>query len=169
MTEIKTGYTTMPIEWIENYMDSLQKHIAAVEEAGKQLGVRPIQLAHHDDSKYSEQELPFYARQFFGDKGDPEGWKRAWLHHIHENPHHWQHWIIPDTQEVLRMPDEYALEMIADWMGSSYTYTRSWDMTAWLDKNHGKITLHRETSHYVSTILSTLLGYPVYTFCMGKK
>lgn len=42
----------------------------------------------------------------------------AWLHHIHNNPHHWNHWIIQndtDGVEVIRMPEKYAKEMVADW------------------------------------------------------
>lgn len=154
--------------WAKDYIESLNAHIKAVQEAGEKLNVPKRLLFHHDASKWSNEEFPHYARQFCGDKGDPESFEKAWLHHIHENPHHWQHWIIPDTQKVLKMPKEYALEMVADWMGSSYVYTGSWDMTDWLDKNHSKITLHPETSHYVGTILSALLGYEIYTFCGGR-
>jgi hypothetical protein len=154
-------------EWLEKYADSLQRHIEAVEIAGKKLGVREYQLAHHDDSKYSMQEFPFYARQFHGDAGDPDGFARAWLHHIHNNPHHWQHWMFPDwftpkgssvEAGTMEMPEEFALEMVADWMGASYVYTGDWDMTEWLRRNVPKITLHTKTRDYVVGILGDL-GY----------
>jgi hypothetical protein len=47
----------------------------------------------HDWSKFTPAELPHYERQFFGDKSDPEGFARAWLHHQNRNPHHWEYWI----------------------------------------------------------------------------
>jgi uncharacterized protein DUF5662 len=167
MSEIKTGYSTMPKEWLEAYEDSLTKHIRAVQEVGKKLGVALYLLDTHDASKYAEQEFPFYARQFHGDKGDPKGFSKAWLHHIHYNPHHPQHWIFPDRYDlkgadledgVMEMPESYALEMIADWIGASVVYTLSEDMTDWLDKNAKKILLHSKTEEYVKAVLLDL-GY----------
>lgn len=152
---------------LESYLASLHKHIEAVQEAGRKIGVIEQQLAIHDRSKFGIEELPHYARQFHGDRGDPNGFAGAWLHHIHHNPHHWQHWIYPDgftpkgsTVEngVVEMPQQYALEMIADWMGASYAYTGSWDMQEWLFKNIPKIILHSNTAEYVRQTLDTM-GY----------
>lgn len=45
----------------------------------------------------------------------------AWLHHIHHNPHHWQHWILrqDDGREVVLVPPNAVVnEMIADWIGA---------------------------------------------------
>jgi hypothetical protein len=55
------------------------------------------------------------------------------------------------------MPENYALEMIADWQGSSFVYTGSWDMTHWLKKNQYKIILHSKTADYVRSILDGLV------------
>lgn len=158
------------IKWLEDYAVSLLKHIEAVREAGKQLGVSLAQLLSHDRSKYDVEEFPHYARLNHGDAGDPDGFARAWLHHIHHNPHHWQHWIFPDyywlkgsTIEeggIMEMPENYALEMVADWMGSSFVYTGSWNMTDWLKKNQYKIVLHSNTTAYVRGVLESLdYGY----------
>lgn len=157
------------MEWLEAFEESVGKHIAAVQEAGDRLGVRVAQLAMHDNSKYSLEEFPYYAQQFHGDKSNPDGFARAWLHHIHYGgEHHWQHWIFPDNYTlngssleeggVMEMPEHYALEMISDWMGASYVYTGSWDMHDWLMKNRYKIILHSETTEYVRSILDSL-GY----------
>ncbi len=62
---------------------------------------------------------------FMEKKSDPEAYDRAWLHHLHNNPHHWQYWVMPPEfnpdgdhdNGCLKMPEEYVLEMIADWMG----------------------------------------------------
>jgi len=149
------------------FLDSLVAHIAYVREAGVKLGVAHQQLVQHDLSKFSLEELPYYARNFFGDKADPDGFARAWLHHIHFNEHHWQHYIFPDgftpkgsTVEngVVEMPYHYALEMIADWMGASKAYTGSFDMMDWLFKNLPKIRVHSATKEYLRQTLDGM-GY----------
>jgi hypothetical protein len=158
--------------WHEAYSDKLHEHIKYVQEAGRRLGVDPLQLAVHDRSKWTEAEFHHYARQFHGDAGNPNGFAGAWLHHLHKNNHHWQHYIFPDgfslkgsdlEAGVMPMPEKYALEMIADWMGSSYVYTGSWDMALWLDKNTQKILLHSRTAEYVKKILEDL-GYEKMMF-----
>lgn len=112
------------------YIESLNEHITYVREAGQKIGVHQVQLDTHDRSKWSEAEFPGYARHFKGG-GAPDLFASAWLHHIHHNPHHWQHWIFSDgyapknsqvENGVVAMPNVYALEMIADWMGASRAY-----------------------------------------------
>lgn len=145
---------------------SLESHITYVREAGRQLGVEEWQLEQHDLSKWSVLEFPAYARHFHGG-GDPDGFAVAWLHHIHSNPHHWQHWIYPDgftpkgssvENGVVEMPEHCALEMLADWMGAGRAYTGSWDMTEWLTKNIPKIRVHSNTARFLKMHLVGL-GY----------
>lgn len=151
----------------ESFLASLCEHITNVREAGEKIGVMDRQLQNHDLSKFSLEEFPHYARNFFGDKADPDGFAGAWLNHIHQNPHHWQHWIFPDgftpkgsTVEngCVEMPNHYALEMVADWMGASKTYTGSWDIMEWLYKNMPKIRVHSKTASHLRGILDSL-GY----------
>jgi len=156
------------------YHNALTGHIRYVREAGEKIGVLKKLLEIHDQSKFSISEFPDYALHFFGG-GNPEGFSEAWLHHIHNNPHHWQHWIYPqgytpnnttvEAGGVVYMPQHYALEMVADWMGASMAYTGSWDMQKWLWDNMPKITLHSKTAIYVRSVLDTL-GYAdtVYKF-----
>lgn len=156
---------------VTGYLFSLVDHIGYVHEAGRMIGVDPAQLDIHDQSKFSDEEFPWYASHFHGG-GSPKGFAYAWLHHMNHNPHHWQYWIFPDgftpkesnvENGVVRMPDKYALEMIADWMGASKTYTGSWDMAEWLDKNAPRIRLHSLTKRYVIGKLSEL-GYKELKF-----
>lgn len=160
------------------FAKSLWEHISNVREAGAKLGIPAERLATHDYSKWSAEEFPAYARHFHGG-GDPAMFARAWLHHIHSNDHHWQHWIFPDGYNpeganlengVAEMPVYAALEMVADWMGASKTYTDSWDMADWLIKNMPKITVHSETAAYLRSILDTL-GYAdiVYTYNFANE
>ena len=88
-----------------------------------------ININHHDESKYSEEEYDAYDSYFYGsyENGIPDyindKFNLAWLHHIHANPHHWQHWVlIPDDEQfvALDMPDNYILEMICDWWSFSW-------------------------------------------------
>lgn len=148
------------------YLISLDLHIASVQTAGAQLGVPRHLLLAHDESKRSVTELSSYVKNFNGD-GDPDGFPFALLHHLHNNPHHWQYWLFPDSwvrdgydvvNGALPMPEMFALEMVADWMGSSWAYTRSWDMSAWLTKNIPRIILHPDTAVFVSGVLDGL-GY----------
>lgn len=152
-------------EVIEDYRNRLNAHIEAVQEAGEIVGVHYEQLAKHDLSKWDREEFGPYAAHFCGG-GAPDLFAPAWLHHIHHNPHHWQHWIFPDGYSleganiepggVMKMPEHYALEMIADWMGASKAYTGSFDMTDWLYKNMPKILVHSETARFLADKLWNL-------------
>lgn len=151
----------IPENVITAYEAKLNHHIACVREAGRKIGVDEDLLRIHDASKWSREEFDGYALHFCG-SGQPEMFSRAWLHHIHANPHHWQHWLFPDDfspkdskveNGAIEMPVCYTLEMIADWMGSSKAYTGSWDMTDWLCKNMKRIRLHSKTIAVVRNVL----------------
>lgn len=150
----------------EDYITSLVEHIEYVTEAGKKLGILKKQLVCHDDSKWTQAEFVGYSMHFKGG-GLPDEFSRAWLHHIHHNPHHWQHWIFPDhytpkksqvEDGIVEMPEHFSLEMIADWMGASRAYTGSWNMSDWLIEHIPKIKVHSKTARYLGSILKEL-GY----------
>lgn len=163
----------------KKFEDSLNLHIQYVKMAGsmQQVDVPKDILGSHDESKWTEDEFPAYANWFFGDKSDPYGFAMAWNHHIHHNPHHWQHWIFPDRFSlpganiecgVLPMPEKYAREMVADWMGASMAYTRSWNMNDWFIKNVSSIILHTETADFVKYLLAGLGYEQVYHFRFAR-
>jgi len=150
----------------QDFIFSLNAHIAYVREAGEDIGVHQDQLKIHDNSKWSDAEFYAYAKHFHGG-GAPDLFASAWLHHIHLNPHHWQHWIYPDgytpkgsnvENGIVQMPNIYALEMIADWMGASRAYTGSWDMKDWLWEHMPKIAVHSKTADFLRAQLDNL-GY----------
>ena len=151
---------------INKFNESLLEHIQYVQEAGAKIGVPNKQLGIHDASKWSDIEFLAYAKQYYGG-GAPNEYPEAWLHHIHHNPHHWQHWIFPDAWTMpesviehgaLPMPEQFVLEMVADWMGASKAYTDSWDMQKWLDSHLSRIILHSTTRKFLSITLDRL-GY----------
>ena len=156
---------------------ALEDHIKYVREAGRKLGVPNYQLIEHDQSKYSKFEFDQYTNYFYNEDGskktpdqrtslDIDNFAEAWLHHMNHNKHHWQYWIFPDgfshgtftINGVMKMRENFALEMIADWMGASMAYTQSWDMDEWLLNNISTVTLHPETVVFVKDKL-TSLGY----------
>lgn len=160
------GTMGIPEEVLDDYYGSLLAHIAAVHDAGKKLGVPEQQLYLHDLSKFSVSEFGAYAKHFKGG-GAPNEFAHAWIHHIHHNEHHWERWIFPNgftpkDSEVengaIEMPEHFALEMVADWMGASVAYTGSDDMTDWLKGNMGRITVHSRTAIFLRKILREL-GY----------
>jgi hypothetical protein len=135
---------------------SLLRHKWFVFVAGLKTGVPLWRLIIHDWSKFTLSEFPQYARAFQGDYSESPvdksrteaDFQRAWLHHIHHNPHHWQYWIYKSSGSgnvIFNMPETYVREMIADWMGASRAYTGSFDMCEWLDKNFNRITLSSDT------------------------
>ena len=156
-----------PIQ-VAAYLYSLVNHIRYVQEAGLRLGLSETQLQAHDASKFSDDEFLAAVERFHGGDPNPDRYARAWLHHIHHNPHHWQHWMFPDNfvprgssveNGIVEMPYEYALEMVADWMGSSMAYTGSWDMADWLHKNMPRISLHSATAALIRETLDMHGGY----------
>ena len=103
-------------------------------------------LLVHDLSKFSLAEWTPYVDQFYGEIPEPSygdarmlpgavgpeevaqlkrdrqaKFNAAWLHHIHANPHHWQHHILhEDSGKVIVLIPHAALvhEMVADWLAA---------------------------------------------------
>ena len=89
--------------------------------------------------------------------------------HIHENPHHWQHWVLnndePEEGEViLEMDYIYIIEMICDWWAFSWQKGDLSEIFSWYDKHQKYIKLAPNTRKTVEDILWALrgrLGYNV--------
>lgn len=155
-----------------DHKESLEAHIAYVQEAGAKLGLPYALLSVHDESKWDFEEFVPYAYKFAKKEHhtdtlqDPDhAFSYAWHRHMRLNPHHWQYWMFPDgygaagvIDGCLAMPEIYAKEMVADWLGASRAYTGSYDMSGWLDVNYhsGRIRLHPMTKNYVDNLLREL-------------
>ena len=123
-------------------------------------------VARHDFSKYDSEEYDAYDAYFYGEK-DEYAFNRAWLHHIHENPHHWQHWLLvnddgkyrdPDKVIPLEMPRVCALEMVADWWSFSWKSGNLHEVFKWYENHKGNIVLHHNTREYVERVLGEIRG-----------
>ena len=80
----------------------------------------------------------------------------AWLHHQHNNKHHWQYWIqiTEEGRIVYEMPEKYALEMIADWNAMSRKFKQN--TTDWYLARKN-IILHEKTRKFVEDKLNILI------------
>ena len=82
----------------------------------------------HDKSKDEQDEYEAYDAYFYGGNRSyavMQNYQKAWLLHLHRNPHHWQYWILinDDPKEgeiILEMPYNYIIEMICDWWAFSW-------------------------------------------------
>ena len=130
------------------------------------------QILNHDASKNSPEEYDAYDRYFYGGNKSfrvVQDFRKAWLHHIHENPHHWQHWILvnddPGEGEILlEMPLPYIIEMICDWWAFSWQRGNLSEIFSWYDEHQQYIKLAPKTREIVEDILWKLrgrLGYNV--------
>ena len=125
----------------------------------------------HDESKYDEEEYQAYDDYFYGGNRSSEvvdKFNYAWLHHIHNNPHHWQYWVLINDEpnegmKILDMPDCYIIEMICDWWAFSW---RKYEETEnpedlkeifkWYDKHKDYMKLSDYTENKVNSILADI-------------
>lgn len=117
--------------------------------------------SQHDNSKYTEEEYDAYADYFYGEKTEAveAAFDAAWLHHQHNNPHHWQHWLLREDDggtKCIEMPERYVIEMIADWWAFSWKANNLYEIFDWYKKNKSKIVLHENTQKLVEDILDKL-------------
>lgn len=130
------------------------------------------QIFRHDVSKNSNEEYTPYDLYFYGNNKSyavVQNFRKAWLHHIHVNPHHWQHWILvnddPGEGEILlEMPLPYIIEMICDWWAFSWQKGNLSEIFSWYDEHQQYIKLAPKTREIVEDILWKLrgrLGYNV--------
>lgn len=116
----------------------------------------------HDTSKMNKDEYDAYDAYFYGGNKSfqvVEDFNRAWLLHIHRNPHHWQYWILrnddPDKGEILiDMPDCYIIEMICDWWSFSWKKGDLREIFRWYEERREYIKLSQNTRMKVEEVLS---------------
>ena len=141
------------------YLSYVSRHKWFVFMAGLHLKVPMWQLIIHDWSKFTRAEWTPYANRFFRGRvgvldkaADDDAFRDAWYHHWTHNPHHWEHWVfVDDTAEM--MPERYAREMVADWLGAGRAQTGEWRAIDWYRKNHQKMNLHPQTREFVEALL----------------
>lgn len=118
----------------------------------------------HDKSKSEPDEYEAYDAYFYGNNKSFEvvqNFKKAWLLHIHRNPHHWQHWVLinddPNEGEIaLQMPYKYVIEMICDWWSFSWQKGDLTEIFKWYNEHKDYIKMNAKTSELVKSILNMM-------------
>lgn len=176
------------------YLSYVLRHKWFVLVAGRRTGAPLWRLLVHDWSKFTPGEWFAYTDFFYAPKpvaaygdarlygglspGDVErittarqqAFDRAWLHHQHANPHHWQHWVLREDSGVtklLPMPEHFVREMVADWMGAGRAITGKWEAGAWYEKNAERIQLEHRTRIRVEGLLGRHAGLRCIWDCPG--
>ena len=145
------------LNWMENELPEVFKDIDI-------LALRNQVNEDHDRSKFTVAEYEAYDDYFYGESKTSEvreKFNRAWLHHIHRNPHHWQHWVLindePGEGEViLDMDYDYIVEMICDWWAFSWKKGELWEIFSWYDQHKAYMKLSNKTRKTVEDILDKM-------------
>ena len=120
-------------EWLQTNLPELIKDIPNL---GWQTGFA------HDQSKFEPDEYEAYDAYFYGGNRSfkvVQEYRKAWLLHLHRNPHHWQHWVLinddPKEGEILiEMPINYIFEMVCDWWAFSWVKGNQQEIFKWYDE-----------------------------------
>lgn len=160
----------------KQYDEYLEKHKANVRKGFEWLqenlpGLIPHESSaswqvvfNHDTSKNEPDEYDAYDAYFYGGNRSyavVQEYRRAWLRHIHRNPHHWQHWVLinddPNEGEiVMDMPYEYIIEMICDWWAFSWAKGNLNEIFNWYDEHKNHMKLGDNTRKTVDSILGDI-------------
>ena len=122
------------------------------------------QISYHDASKWESTEYDAYDDYFYGTEKTEEvkeDFNYAWLHHIHKNDHHWQHWVLlqdddSDKPIGLEMIITDVYEMIADWWSFSFKDGDLYEIFNWYADHSDKMILHKNTRKDVDDILDRI-------------
>lgn len=123
-----------------------------------------MQINNHDSSKTNTDEYRAYDEYFYGNNRSHsvvKEYEKAWLLHIHRNPHHWQYWVLvhDDPEEditCIEMPMNYILEMICDWWAFSWAKENLYEIFSWYDEHKQYMKLHKNTRKQVEDILGRI-------------
>lgn len=121
-------------------------------------------IEEHDYSKNYSEEYDAYDKYFYGNNRSSKvvnDFNRAWLHHIHNNPHHWQYWVLvnddpKDGTIALEMDHEYVIEMICDWWSFSWKTGNLYEIFDWYDQHKERMILHKNTRKLVEDTLKKI-------------
>ena len=119
---------------------------------------------NHDHSKTEPDEYEAYDAYFYSGNRSfdvVQNFNKAWLLHIHRNPHHWQHWVLindePNEGEIIiQMPINYIVEMICDWWAFSWSKGDLTEMFSWYEERKNYIKMHKNTRKTVEDIFAKI-------------
>lgn len=117
----------------------------------------------HDFSKDNADEYVPYDEWFYGNPSyeAKQAYEKAWLLHIHRNPHHWQYWVLihddPDEPTTcLLIPMNYIIEMICDWWAFSWQKGNLYEIFDWYKEHAPHIQMNDDSRELVEAILQKM-------------
>lgn len=119
----------------------------------------------HDVSKHGKYEFDYYRQWNYpatADEGNRSVFNKGFLHHLHNNPHHWQHWTVLTEQNILTpidIPNEYILEMISDWLSFSINENNINDLEKWYNNKRVDIKFTQVTRDKVESLINKIIAY----------
>lgn len=154
------NYLTEHKENVAKGFKWLQENIPEVIEDGFEWQI----CFNYDASKTDPEEYDAYDAYFYGNNRSysvVQNFKKAWLRHIHNNPHHWQHWILINDEPkegmvIIDMPYIYVVEMICDWWAFSWKQGNLNEIFNWYDEHKDYMKLSNNTRISVEYILGKM-------------
>lgn len=145
-------------EWLHEYLPEIFEEIEGDIDVG-------CLIKHHDESKCDMEEYNPYDCYFYGGTRTQrvvDDFQYAWLHHIHNNPHHWQHYVLINDEPgegivALDMPKQHIIEMICDWWSFSWSKGHLGEIFAWYHTHRKHMRLSDKTRKTVEDILGKML------------
>lgn len=148
----------------------LVRHKFYVVKYGIYRGAPLTRLLVHDFSKFRRDEWFGYTNYYFKAHTHHRDYAKhieakdaAYKLHVTRNPHHWQHWVIPELKATVyyngrpeyaaRMPMAALLEMLADWDAAGMTKHGKLDSREFYESNRKTMNLHPVTRRQVEEIL----------------
>ena len=152
------GNVNKGLHWMLDNLGLSQEENTAIETA--------MVSFNHDESKYSTEEYDAYDRYFYGGNRSykvVQDFNYAWLHHIHQNPHHWQYWVLMEDDpeaglpyKTLMIPLPYIFEMIADWWSFSWKSGNLFEIFNWYAEHRDKQYINLNSRMILERVLEKI-------------
>lgn len=140
----------------------------------------------HDLSKYGFTEFFSSAKYFQGNRSPIEaekeenGYSIAWQHHKGHNPHHWEYWIDnvgTYKNTPCRIPYEYVIEMICDWLAAGIVYSKQKpdfkkpyaEPLKYYNAHKSERIFNKETQKIIEYYLNIIESDGINCFCNSVK
>ena len=146
---------------VKKGLDWLRDNLPEIMGAVKNVDLEWQIGLNHDASKTESDEYAAYDAYFYGGNVSysvQQEFNKAWLIHIHKNPHHWQYWILVNDEPsegaiLIDMPYNYIIEMICDWWAFSWKSENLKEIFKWYDDHKTHMQLSVRTRAHVESLL----------------
>lgn len=136
----------------------------------------------HDLSKYSFTEFFSSGKYYQGYRSpidaekEVKGYSLAWQHHKGYNPHHWEYWIDnigTKHNDPIKIPYEYVIEMICDWVAAGIIYNKKKvdydkpykEPLEYYMKHKYERIFDKETQNFIEFLLTKINNHGINRFC----